>query len=60
MYIYQRKNWTAFKWNNDTLLPLFANAPLIARFLGTDGKFGLQISGRSFAFNIDVGCTQIK
>ncbi|MCK9288453.1 MAG: Fic family protein [Sphaerochaetaceae bacterium] len=41
MYIYQRKNWTAFKWNNDTLLPLLANVRhLQGRLLGQMESLG--------------------
>lgn len=43
MYIYQRKNWTAFKWNNDTLLPLLANVRhLQGRLLGQMESLGFK------------------
>ena len=41
MHIHQRKNWTAFKWNNDTLLPLLANVRhLQGRLLGQMESLG--------------------
>lgn len=43
MYIYQRKNWTVFKWNNDTLLPLLANVRhLQGRLLGQMESLGFK------------------
>lgn len=43
MYIHQRKNWTAFKWNNDTLLPLLANVRhLQGRLLGQMESLGFK------------------
>lgn len=43
MYIYQRKNWTAFKWNNDILLPLLANVRHIqGRLLGQMESLGFK------------------
>lgn len=43
MYIYQRKNWTAFKWNNDILLPLLANVRhLQGRLLGQMESLGFK------------------
>ena len=43
MFIHQRKNWTAFIWNNDTLLPLLANVRhLQGRLLGQMESLGFK------------------
>jgi Fic family protein len=43
MFIHQRKNWTDFKWDNDKLLPLFANVRhLQGRLLGQMENLGFK------------------
>lgn len=44
MYVYQNKNWTDFKWNNDKLLSLLANVRhLQGRLLGQMENLGFKL-----------------
>lgn len=44
MYVYQHKNWTDFKWNNDKLLSLLANVRhLQGRLLGQMENLGFKL-----------------
>ena len=47
-YIYQYKNWTQFKWDNDRLLPLLGEVrSLLGRLVGKMESLGFELKGEA-------------